>query len=77
MIAKLPASRKGDKKMNCPVCQGTWELAPSKLFARCPACKSLFMNVAGNWQPYPVDENMRGLIEQSLGFATSTDESAK
>jgi hypothetical protein len=33
--------------------------------------------VAGNWQPYPVDENMRGLIEQSLGFATSTDESAK
>lgn len=28
---------------------------------------------SGNWQPYPVDESVREMIEQSLGFAASTD----
>lgn len=59
--------------MQCLRCQTEAEMAPSQLYARCPSCKSLFMNIAGNWQPYPVGESVREMIEQSLGFAASTD----
>ena len=57
--------------MKCLSCDGELELADSQLYARCTQCKSLFMNVAGTWQLYAVDENMKSLIEQSLGFAAS------
>jgi hypothetical protein len=34
------------------------------------------MNVAGNWQLYPVDESMKPMIEQALGFAPSAEMAA-
>ncbi len=48
-------------------------MAAGDMYGRCKTCKSLFMNVAGNWQPYPVDDSMRAMIEQSLGFAPSVE----
>jgi Zn finger protein HypA/HybF involved in hydrogenase expression len=59
--------------MNCLSCNGELELASGDMYGRCKSCKSLFMNVAGNWQAYPVDDSMRGMIEQSLGFAPSVE----
>jgi len=47
------------------------------MYGRCKECKSLFMNVAGSWQPYLVDDSMRAMIEQSLGFAPSVEIPAK
>ena len=35
------------------------------------------MNVAGTWQPYAVDDSIRAMIEQSLGFAPSVETAAK
>lgn len=62
-------------KMKCLICQRELEITSSQLYARCPHCKSLFMNVAGNWQFYPVEDSQRNLIEHSLGFSTPTDAS--
>lgn len=59
--------------MQCLNCSGELEMAPGGMYGRCKECKSLFMNVAGNWQPYSVDDSMRAMIEQSLGFAPSVE----
>ncbi|MBI5294994.1 MAG: hypothetical protein HY869_05925 [Chloroflexi bacterium] len=59
--------------MQCLQCQTEAEMAPSQLYARCPACKSLFMNVAGNWQLYPVEDSQRNMIEHSLGFSNPAE----
>jgi len=59
--------------MKCPTCHTELELAPSRLYARCPSCQSLYMNVAGTWQHYPVDEASRESIERSLGFSNAAD----
>ncbi|MFZ5820834.1 MAG: hypothetical protein ACOYYJ_13115 [Chloroflexota bacterium] len=56
---------------NCSKCKGSLEFTAGDMYARCQACGTLFMNVAGNWQEYPVDASMRPMIEQSLGFAPS------
>lgn len=63
--------------MQCLNCQGELEMASGDMYGRCKTCKSLFMNVAGNWQPYNVDDSMRGMIEQSLGFAPSVEAPVK
>src|SRR5438128_1277545 len=63
--------------MNCLSCGGELELASGDMYGRCKSCKRLFMNVAGNWQPYAVDDSMRGMIEQSLGFTPSVKEPEK
>lgn len=59
--------------MNCLSCNGELEMAAGDMYGRCKDCKSLFMNVAGNWQAYPVDDSMRAMIEQSLGFSPSVE----
>jgi Zn finger protein HypA/HybF involved in hydrogenase expression len=64
-------------KMQCLSCNGEVEYAAGEMYARCKTCKSLFMNVAGNWQPYPMDESMRAMMEQSLGFSPSVEAPAK
>ena len=58
--------------MQCLNCGGELELAAGDMYGRCKECKNLFMNVAGVWQRYVVDESMKTMIEQSLGFAPST-----
>jgi hypothetical protein len=58
--------------MKCLICQVELEITSSRLYARCPKCRSLFMNVAGVWQLYPVEESQRSLIEHSLGFSSTT-----
>ena len=63
--------------MNCLTCNGELEMASGDMYGRCKECKALFMNVAGNWQPYAVDDSIRGMIEQSLGFAPSVQEPVK
>jgi len=35
------------------------------------------MNVAGNWQLYPVEKAEQESIERSLGFPNTADESAE
>ncbi len=57
--------------MNCLSCQGSLELAPSNMYARCTKCQSLFMSMNGTLTPYAVDEAMRPMMEQALGFAPS------
>ena len=63
--------------MNCLACNGELEMASGDMYGRCKSCKALFMNVAGNWQPYAVDDSIRGMIEQSLGFSPSVQEPVK
>jgi uncharacterized C2H2 Zn-finger protein len=56
----------------CLTCSGSeLQFAAGQLYARCDSCGTLFMNLAGNWQVYPVDESMRPMIEQSLGFISA------
>lgn len=38
------------------------------MYIKCTSCKKIFMNVAGNWQLYPIDDATRQFIEPSLGF---------
>ncbi len=59
--------------MKCVICHSKLEIASNQLYARCPKCKSLFMNVAGNWQLYPVEESQRSMIEHSLGFSNPAE----
>ncbi len=63
--------------MECLNCHTLLEMAPSQLYARCPSCRSLFMNVAGNWHLYPVEKAEQESIERSLGFPNTVDESAE
>jgi Zn finger protein HypA/HybF involved in hydrogenase expression len=63
--------------MECLNCHTPLELAPSQLYARCPSCQLLFMNVAGNWQLYPVDQAEQESIERSLGFSNTAGKSTK
>ncbi len=63
--------------MKCLNCQTPLEMAPNQLYARCPSCHSLFMNVAGNWQHYPVDQAEQESIERSLGFPDAADETTE
>ena len=63
--------------MKCLICHASLELAPSQLYARCPACHSLFMNVAGSWQHYPVDRAEQESIERSLGFPDAADKTVE
>lgn len=56
---------------NCSQCNGSLEFTAADMYARCRVCGMLFMNVAGNWQEYPVDEAMKPMIEQALGFDPS------
>lgn len=63
--------------MKCLICHAPLELAPSQLYARCPSCRSLFMNVAGNWQLYPVEKAEQESIERSLGFSNTADKTVE
>jgi uncharacterized protein YbaR (Trm112 family) len=58
--------------MNCPTCKGELEFASGETYARCKGCNALFMNMNGTLNPYPVDEQSRPMIEQSLGFTPSS-----
>ncbi len=63
-------------EQKCLSCQGEMEFAGGGMYARCKSCNSLFMNVSGSWNPYPVEASMRAMIEQSLGFAPSAASAA-
>jgi DNA-directed RNA polymerase subunit RPC12/RpoP len=62
--------------LKCLNCQGEVEFAGGGMYARCKSCNSMFMNVTGTWNPYPVDDSMRAMIEQSLGFAPGASANA-
>jgi hypothetical protein len=55
----------------CLSCQGELEFAGGGMYGRCKSCNSMFMNTNDTWGPYPVDDSMRAMIEQSLGFTPS------
>ena len=63
--------------MSCPTCQGEFEYAGGNVYARCRKCSSIFMNLNGTLTPYPLDESMRPMMEQALGFAPSSAPAAK
>lgn len=63
--------------MNCPSCQGEFETAGGGMYNRCKKCFSIFMNLNGALTPYPMDESMRPMMEQALGFAPSSAPAAK
>lgn len=54
--------------MKCLDCQSDTEMGTGDMYAKCKKCKHIFMNVAGDWRPYPIDDATRQFIEPSLGF---------
>lgn len=57
--------------MNCPSCNGGLELGTGGTYARCTKCFNLYLNMNNTLTPYPVDESMRAMMEQALGFQPS------
>ncbi len=57
--------------MNCPSCTGALELGTGGTYARCTKCFSLYMSMNNTLTPYPVEDSMRTMMEQALGFAPS------
>lgn len=58
--------------LKCLNCQGELEFAGGNTYARCKECLSLFMHNNNTLTPYPVDDANRQMIEQALGFVSST-----
>lgn len=54
--------------MQCPECNAAVEQGSSDMYVKCTSCKKIWMNVAGKWQVYPIDDATRQFIEPSLGF---------
>lgn len=55
--------------MNCEKCSGqNFEMAGGGTYAKCKSCKSIYMNMGGSWTPYAIDDSMRAMMEQALGF---------
>jgi len=57
--------------MTCPTCGGAFESGTGGTYVRCTKCFALFMNMNGALTPYPVDDSMRAMMEQALGFKPS------
>ncbi len=57
--------------MNCTSCGGTTEAGSGGTYVRCTKCFAVYMNMNGALTPYPIDDSMRAMMEQALGFAPS------